>query len=69
MLIKKTIIDIYYTIFYPHLIYRIEFWSDATETNLKIIETVQNKALRIIARKRSRENTQLEYLQCEIMKF
>ena len=30
----KTMIDIYYTYFYPHLLYGIEFWSHGNKTDL-----------------------------------
>ena len=47
---NKSMIDIYYTFFYPHLIYSIEFWGHACKTNLKPIKVLQKAALRVIVR-------------------
>jgi len=44
----KTMIDIYYTFFYPHLIYGLEFWGHAGTSELDKILILQKKALRII---------------------
>jgi hypothetical protein len=44
----KTMIDIYYTFFYPHLIYGIEFWGHGSTGDLNKILVLQKKALRII---------------------
>ena len=47
---RKTMINIYYSYFYPHLIYGIEFWGHSAETNLKPIKTLQKSALRVIVK-------------------
>lgn len=64
---EKTMVNIYYTFFYPHLIYGIEFWGHSSNTSLKHIQTLQNKALRIISKKKPRENIQSKYLDLKIM--
>lgn len=45
---QKSMVDIYYCFFYPHLIYGIEFWGHASNTQLKSIQSLQKNALRII---------------------
>ena len=45
---QKTMIDIYYSFFYPHLIYGVEFWGHAADTNLREIKVLQKNALRVI---------------------
>ena len=44
----KTMVDLYYTFFYPHLLYGLEFWGHASSTELDRILVLQKKALRII---------------------
>lgn len=44
----KTMIDLYYTFFYPHLIYGIEFWGHTSSRELDKILLLQKKAVRII---------------------
>ena len=38
---QKTMIDIYYTFFYPHLIYGVDFWGQTADTNLREIKVIQ----------------------------
>ena len=45
---KDTMVQLYYTFFYPHLIYGIEFWGHAAATDLQRIVTLQKRVLRII---------------------
>ena len=45
---NKSMVDLYYTFFYPHLIYGIEFWGHASKTDLKKILVLQNTALRVL---------------------
>ena len=44
---QMAMINIYYTFFYPHLIYGIEFWGQAADTHLNEIN-ISQAALRII---------------------
>ena len=44
----KTMIDLYYTFFYPHIIYGIEFWGHASQCDLNQILLLQKSALRVI---------------------
>jgi hypothetical protein len=41
-------INLYYTFFYPHLIYGIEFWGHAAECEINQILLLQKSALRVI---------------------
>jgi len=43
----KTITDIYYTFFYLHLIYGLEFWGHAGTSELEKILILQKSMLRI----------------------
>ena len=45
---SKTMINIYCSFFYPHLIYGIEFWGHASNCELNQILILQKAALRII---------------------
>ena len=44
----KICLQVYYAIFYSHLIYGCSLWGLTTKENLDIIEVLQNKCLRII---------------------
>ena len=44
----KIMKNVYYSIIYPHLIYGIQVWGLAFEIELKNIETVQKRAVRMI---------------------
>ena len=48
-LIQKELIEIYYAFFYPHISYGIRGWGSVNKTTLKTIQTLQNKALRIVS--------------------
>ena len=45
---KEVCLQVYYAIFYSHLIYGCNIWGLTSEENLKKIETLQNKCLRIL---------------------
>ena len=53
---KKTMIDLYYSFFYPHLLYGIGFLGHATDTDLKRVFTLQKACLRVILNKKTREH-------------
>ena len=48
---EKTMINVYYTFVYPHLLYGLEFWGHACEGALLQILVCQKKALRVIFKK------------------
>ena len=45
---QNTMISLYYAVFYPHLIYGIEFYGHAADCHLNQIYLLQKAALRII---------------------
>ena len=45
---QKTLIDIYYTFFYPHLLYGLEFRGHGNKTDLKRVLITQKASLRVI---------------------
>ena len=45
---EKTIVNLYYPFFQPHLIYGIEFYGHTANCHLKLIYLLQTSALRII---------------------
>ena len=47
----SAMIKLYYALFYPHLIYRIEIWGHGYVSNLNIIYLIQKKILQIIFNK------------------
>ena len=47
-LCTKSITTIYYSLVYSHLVYGIQVWGSACDTDLKILSTLQNKAVRIM---------------------
>ena len=64
---QKTMIDLYYAFFYPHLIYGIEFWGHATATNIKRILVLQKATLRVILNKRPTEHVTTYFKALKIM--
>ena len=44
----KSMVDVYYSFLYPHLIYGLEFWGHAPDYALEQVLICQKKALRII---------------------
>ena len=53
---KKALIEIYYSFFYPHLLYGIEFWGHASENDLKRVIVLQNTCVRVILKKKTRDH-------------
>ena len=45
---EKMMVNIYYSFFYPHLIYGLEFWGHAADCYLDEVYILQKTALRII---------------------
>ena len=43
---RQTLISIYYSIFYSHIIYGCPVWSLSTSNNLNLISTIQKKMLK-----------------------
>ena len=49
-------VDLYYSFFYPHLLYGIEFWGHATDTDLKRVFILQKACIRVILNIKPREH-------------
>ena len=49
---EKTMKDLYYAYFYPHLLYGIEFWGHALGADFKRVIVVQKACLRVILKKK-----------------
>ena len=64
---NKTMIDLYYTFFYPHLIYGIEFWGHSAKTNLKPVCNLQKAALRILVGTKSGKPVSSHFKRLKIM--
>ena len=45
---RDVCLNVYYAIFFSHLIYGCNIWGFTTEENLKKVEVLQNKCVRII---------------------
>ena len=62
-----TMINIYYTFFYPHLFYGIEFNGHAAKSHLNQILILQKAAVRIILKIRPRSNVSSNFKTLQIM--
>lgn len=64
---QKTMVNIYYTFFYPHLIYCLEIWGHSADTHLKRILTLQKQALRIILKLSPQDSVTTKFQMLNIM--
>lgn len=64
---KNIMIDLYYTFFYTHLIYGIEFWGHAGKDELNKILVLQKKALRIILKIKPNSPVSTNFKNLKIM--
>ena len=64
---QKTMIDLYYSFFYPHMLYGIEFWGHASDTDLKRVLTIQKATVRVILNKNPREHVTSFFKVLKIM--
>ena len=60
---------LYYSMIYPYLTYGVLLWGSASKTSLKPIETMQKKALRIIANTSWDAHTNILFNELKILKF
>jgi hypothetical protein len=63
----KTMTDLYYTFFYPHLIYGLEFWGHAGSLELDRILLLQKRVLRIILKLKPNESVINKFITLKIM--
>ena len=66
---KDALLSLYYGFIYPYLTYCNQVWGATFKTNLKRLETLQNKIVRIISHVKPRENCMPLYEQLGIMRF
>ena len=64
---KKTMIELYYSFFYPHLLYGIEFWGHASENDLKRVIVLQKACVRVILKKKTRDHVSTLFKTLNIM--
>ena len=62
-----TMTNLYYTFFYPHLIYGIEFWGHAAQCDLNQIMLLQKAALRVIFKIHARNHVKSNFQRLKIM--
>ena len=66
---REVCLNVYYALFYSHLIYGINVWGLTTEENLKKIETLQNKCVRILTFSDFDAHANPLYLSLKILKL
>ena len=65
----KSLKCLYYALLHPHLLYCINIYSCATQSNLKKITTLQKKAIRIINKAKNNEHTSNLFKNSQILAF
>ena len=64
---EKTMLGLYYTFFYPFLIYGIEFWGHASKTELNKVLILQKQVLRIILNIKAEDSITPSFKKYKIM--
>ena len=64
---QKIMIEIYYSFFYPHLLYGIEFYGHACKTDINKILLLQKACLRIILNLKARDHVTSNFKKLKIM--
>ena len=59
----------YYGLVYPHLQYCSALWGQASKTSLKPVQTLQNKALKIMTNTRRHDSASRLYQKLQLLKF
>ena len=59
----------YYGLIYPHLQYCSSFWGQASKTSLKPVQSLQNKALKIMTNIRWHHSASPLYQKLQLLKF
>ena len=63
----KTMVQIYYSFIYPHLLYGIEFLGHACNTDLQRVFTLQKACLRVILKIKPRDHVTSNFKTLKIM--
>ena len=66
---KAGLINLYYSIVYPHLIYCNLAWGGASAVHLNTLFVLQKRAIRIIHSMQYRDHTNGKFLESEILKL
>ena len=61
-------LQVYYAMFYSHLIYCCNIWGLTSEENLKKIEILQKRCIRIMTFSDSRSNTNPFFIKLKVLK-
>ena len=64
---QKAPIDIFYTFFYPHLLYGLEFWGHGNKTDLKRALIIQKASLRVIPKLKPNSHVTTYFKKLKIM--
>ena len=64
---QKALTDIYYTFFYPHLLYGLEFWGHGNKTDLKRVLIIQKASLRVILKLKPNAHVTTYFEKLKIM--
>ena len=65
----KSLINMYYSLFYPYLTYGNVLWGGTYGTHLNVIEMLQKRPIRIITGSEYLSHTEPLFLQTSILKF
>ena len=66
---QSSLINLYYSLFYPHLIYCIQVWGNASDAHIKPIVTLQKRIIRLITNSGYLEHTTPLFAKTKILKF
>ena len=64
---QKTMIELYYAFFYPHILYGIEFWGHACDCDIKHLVVLQKASVRTILNIKPRDHVTSYFKDLKIM--
>ena len=67
LLPTRTLITLYYALIFPHLMYGIIIWGSTYSSYLTSLQTLQNKAIRAIAKLKSKDRITPIYKQYNLL--
>jgi len=68
-LLSKALLNLYYTMVHPHLLYGISIWGNMHNKSLNRLATLQNKAVKTIAGAQWQDYSMPYYAQLRILKL
>ena len=66
---KTTMLQLYYTLIYPHLLYNITIWGNANQSDISKTITLQKKSIRIINKAKYNNHTEPLFKENKILKI